>query len=113
MDLGTGSIIFTSAATWAPVASASSPVTTYLSNSVFLSFYGTAKFLIESSLHYQEHVSEYGKQWNFFLTIALLHLFGNIFKSPTSCLLAGSLLILLYQVLLNNGLSDYVLNAPR
>ena len=61
MDLGTGGLIFITAATWAPFIETYNPVSASLSNSIFLSIYGAVKFIIESTINYQEHVSEYGK----------------------------------------------------
>lgn len=57
MDMGTGAILFVAAATWAPVSASHSPVSSHLSNSVYLGIYGFIKFLVESTISYQEHVS--------------------------------------------------------
>jgi phosphatidylinositol glycan class W len=66
---------------------------------------------------HQEHVSEYGTHWNFFLTIASTSLLNGFLRPllpHKSSLFVGLALIVGYQYLLTNGgLSEFIMTAPR
>eukprot|EP00301_Raphidiophrys_heterophryoidea_P021025 c5571_g2_i2.p1 GENE.c5571_g2_i2~~c5571_g2_i2.p1 ORF type:complete len:397 (+),score=52.37 c5571_g2_i2:194-1384(+) len=75
---------------------------------------GTFRAISVRATDYQEHVSEYGTHWNFFLTIAALQLVDHVAcVEPASSLLSGGVLLLMYQGMLGCGLSEYILDAPR
>ncbi|VEU22440.1 DEKNAAC103462 [Brettanomyces naardenensis] len=68
-------------------------------------------------LNYQEHVTEYGKYWNFFFTLGCLPFLTNFFAPLIFMLspLALSLIIgLTYEyALVKGGLMEYIISAPR
>ena len=44
---------------------------------------GVIRFVSVKAVNYQEHVSEYGVQWNFFLTLAMVKVGGPLPATTT------------------------------
>ncbi|KAG0958348.1 hypothetical protein G6F32_000394 [Rhizopus arrhizus] len=118
MDMGVGSFVFSSGV----VSSRSymnnkqpSLLKSFRSGFVIL-LLGFARFFLTKSVDYQEHHSEYGLHWNFFFTLGFLPpvmtLLGFLRKQMPFAVLA-IVVIVIYQVVLNLGLQDWVMNAPR
>lgn len=79
---------------------------------------GLMRFLIVKELDYQEHVSEYGVHWNFFLTLAMTKIIGTIALSSISTVqhakYVAIILLVVHETTLQLGLSNYVLSdIPR
>lgn len=78
---------------------------------------GLGRILANRYLDYQEHVSEYGKHWNFFLTLAVIQLAATALHTvfPHKALFPLAIIVLvLYQMQLSaGGLTEYILKAPR
>lgn len=76
---------------------------------------GALRFTATNELDYQQHVSEYGVHWNFFLTLAFTKLFGTILIGilPHFEYLKYISIILLFihESILQLGASDYVIDA--
>jgi phosphatidylinositol glycan class W len=88
-----------------------------LSRCLPLVLLGGSRLLLQRGLNYQEHVSEYGVHWNFFLTLAAVQSLGPVLHAlvPHRALLPLSIVIIVtYQIQLSiAGLTDFVLRAPR
>ncbi len=78
---------------------------------------GLGRFVLNRKVDYQEHVSEYGVHWNFFLTLAAIQWLATLLHLafPQPALFPLSLVIMvIYQMYLSlGGLADFVLTAPR
>lgn len=79
---------------------------------------GLMRFFVINELDYQQHVSEYGVHWNFFLTLAVTKIIGTIllqFIPSTEHLKYVAILLLVgHETILQLGLSHYVLgDVPR
>ncbi|OQR81437.1 GPI-anchored wall transfer protein 1 [Thraustotheca clavata] len=127
MDSGVGLFIMSSALTssyarGAPDKRASSRVSLRAIWGLFrpmipVLILGVVRFITVKKVNYQEHVTEYGVHWNFYITLAslyfsysLLSLFGSIFVSVPTALI----ILTCYQIALTNyGVTDYIFNAPR
>lgn len=89
-----------------------------LAHSIPLLIMGFLRLFTTKGLEYQEHVSEYGVHWNFFFTLFIVGLLSTYVRSVLSIKnpMWWILILLSYQYLLtsrNNGVQEYVENAPR
>jgi phosphatidylinositol glycan class W len=115
MDLGVGSFLFSAGL----VSRASSSVARAAVESAVVVVLGAIRYLLTTAVGYQQHVTEYGTHWNFFLTIGLL-LFAaralRVASWPAGVALAvGAVLVAATQWALTGapGVAEYVLTAPR
>ncbi|CDK26698.1 unnamed protein product [Kuraishia capsulata CBS 1993] len=137
MDLGVGSFVFSmgmvserpvlvqkfntiSGSGLRPVSAVKSYIS-YVGRSIFavipLIILGGIRLLSVKSLEYQEHVTEYGKHWNFFITLAALPVLSAL-ASPLLKLVPTLLLSIAFSVvyevfLVKYGWLSYVLSAER
>eukprot|EP01129_Flabellula_baltica_P009981 TRINITY_DN4164_c0_g1_i1.p1 TRINITY_DN4164_c0_g1~~TRINITY_DN4164_c0_g1_i1.p1 ORF type:complete len:453 (-),score=67.86 TRINITY_DN4164_c0_g1_i1:49-1407(-) len=75
---------------------------------------GIGRTLMVKSVNYQEHVSEYGVHWNFFLTLSSVSLFAAILDAPIKySALIGIILSIIQQIALQSGLEHFILEGPR
>lgn len=77
---------------------------------------GLARFFMIKEIDYQQHVSEYGVHWNFFLTLAATKIISTIifalFRGDASVMAkyCGIILVTLHEMALQIGLAEYVIN---
>lgn len=128
MDLGVGSFVFSMGIVSTRsiiLAKFNNVKVTYISRlwkSISSSFtvlgLGFLRLFFVKNLDYQEHVSEYGVHWNFFITLVLVGPL-TIFMSPLFSVIprciAGLLVSLVYEWFIVNreGFLNYLLLAPR
>ncbi|CAG8482626.1 7672_t:CDS:2 [Acaulospora morrowiae] len=78
---------------------------------------GFIRMMMVKGVDYQEHVSEYGKHWNFFFTLGLLPILVTICRTVqkyTRFSFVGLAVAFFYQIALSwFGLQDYIQYAPR
>lgn len=89
----------------------------FINNSPLLAL-GLIRFFIVNELEYQQHISEYGVHWNFFLTLAFTKIIGTILLSLISTVdhvkYIAIILLVSHETSLQLGLSNYVLSdIPR
>lgn len=112
MDLGAGSFVMAAALVSSRARGKTRPdIFRTAKRMVPLLGLGLIRLLTTKGLEYQEHVSEYGVQWNFFFTLAVISPFAAIFPSGwlSPCILIGT-----YQYCLSNyNLQEFIENAPR
>ena len=77
---------------------------------------GMVRVVMVKGVDYPEHVTEYGVHWNFFLTLAVMPVFGALCRPFTRFArysVLGLIVAVVYQVLLwTTGLEAYVLSDP-
>lgn len=78
---------------------------------------GAVRFAATNELDYQQHISEYGVHWNFFLTLACTKLFGTILLGilPHFEYIKYLAMILLFghELFLQLGAADYVFDPDQ
>lgn len=78
---------------------------------------GVARFFVINELDYQQHISEYGVHWNFFLTLAITKVVGTIIIGLLPRIehtkYAAIVIVTLHELLLQLGLSNYVIDAAN
>ncbi|TPX71209.1 hypothetical protein SpCBS45565_g01274 [Spizellomyces sp. 'palustris'] len=131
MDLGVGLFIFSGGVVAGPrlKTTASEPLQK-LYKSIKLCapvmVLGVARMILTKGVNYQEHVTEYGVHWNFFMTLALIPLVITILQLLAPGLSFTTLAVVIsvelsndtgkqvYTILLQNmGLEQYIMDAPR
>ena len=126
MDLGVGSFVFSSGVVSArqPTTSAVRQLMNAFRSSFVILLLGIIRMVLTKNLEYQEHVTEYGVHWNFFVTLGLLPPFVTLFRLisrnriPFS-VFAG-IITLTYEWALKNmrigeyeSVMAYIIKAPR
>ncbi|RHZ80596.1 hypothetical protein Glove_134g60 [Diversispora epigaea] len=78
---------------------------------------GFIRLIMVKGVDYQEHVTEYGKHWNFFFTLGLLPIFVTLCRAIQKYVrfsFVGIGIAILYQIVLSfYGLQDYIHDSPR
>lgn len=76
---------------------------------------GAIRFAATNELDYQQHISEYGVHWNFFLTLAFTKFFGTILLGilPHFEYLKylSMALLIAHEVFLQLGAADYIIDS--
>lgn len=114
MDLGVGTFILSMGLTSVPAKGRQRLVFNYvlktISSSLILVILGCARTFMIKMTNYQEHVTEYGVHWNFFLTLALVRIVAVClqyalpwFCSQLGYFLLSILLMISYQFMLSKG----------
>ena len=79
---------------------------------------GLGRYFCTEALRYQHQVTEYGTQWNFFITLLVLTLFNeivlNFLKSVSEVFFLAVLFLVTHELVLAIGLKQWILSdAPR
>jgi glucosaminylphosphatidylinositol acyltransferase len=78
---------------------------------------GFGRFVVLKLLNYQEHVSEYGIHWNFFVTLFCVWTAADIIhtlRSPSYVLCFALMWLIVYQyILVSTDLTDYLMGNER
>ncbi|KAI9226038.1 MAG: GWT1-domain-containing protein [Piptocephalis tieghemiana] len=124
MDLGVGSVVYSAGlvasrqympTTWSRISPPRLALNA-LKDAFPLVILGLARLAFVKGAAYQEHVSEYGVHWNFFLTLSGLPIGVALCKSlfAQRAGLAACVVALAYQYILSYmGLQSFILEAPR
>eukprot|EP01017_Pseudomicrothorax_dubius_P043592 TRINITY_DN7288_c0_g1_i12.p1 TRINITY_DN7288_c0_g1~~TRINITY_DN7288_c0_g1_i12.p1 ORF type:complete len:442 (+),score=61.53 TRINITY_DN7288_c0_g1_i12:139-1464(+) len=118
MDLGVGLTLFTSGYVARQVRNANQGLIKRIIRSMSgaspILIIGVVRLILVKAVNYQEHVSEYGVHWNFFITLSVVSFVAPFIRlSPNGYFIAGIGLALVYQAFLSLGLDNYILYAPR
>jgi len=77
---------------------------------------GAARMAAVKSVEYQEHFSEYGVHWNFFMTLAAVVLLAKVLpvpEQPEWRAAAGAVVAVAHQAMLLGGLGEVALSDQR
>ncbi|XP_054282076.1 uncharacterized protein LOC128999533 [Macrosteles quadrilineatus] len=109
MDIGVGMFVISNALVEKQTSGTFTWKKTVMSSLVLLSI-GIMRCLLIQNLDYQMHVSEYGRHWNFFITLAFTKLLSTLFciTFRGHSLVTGIVLVLIHQYLLSHSLESFV-----
>jgi len=118
MDVGTGSVLFASSLVARHDRDKSTPLLGRLKQAVLSSLpmlvVGGVRLALHKSLDYQEHISEYGVHWNFFLSLAVVVVLSSLLEASSKVRLGiCGILMLSYETCLHLGLEDYIFRGER
>ena len=123
MDLGVGAIIFVGGlmrrggcqTEARPIDAYSRGVVRVIQRHTLLVAAGIGRAVAVRATSYHVVDSEYGKDWNFFFTLALVALGVSLLEGRTSraAAIRGASVLIVHQMGLLLGLTDYVLHTPR
>lgn len=78
---------------------------------------GVARFTATNELDYQQHVSEYGVHWNFFLTLAITKFLGTMIIGAVGSLrhlkIVAIALLFVHEMILHMGATQYVIDPEK
>lgn len=78
---------------------------------------GVARFTATNELDYQQHVSEYGVHWNFFLTLAITKCLGTLIIGAVASLrylkVVAIALLFVHEMILHVGATQYVIDPEK
>lgn len=80
---------------------------------------GFSRFVVTKEINYQEHLTEYGVHWNFFITLAMVKILGTVIESfmrnANQIKYAAIAILVIHETILQLGLSNYIMDdkAPR
>eukprot|EP00826_Nyctotherus_ovalis_P026142 TRINITY_DN2040_c0_g1_i15.p1 TRINITY_DN2040_c0_g1~~TRINITY_DN2040_c0_g1_i15.p1 ORF type:complete len:361 (+),score=75.41 TRINITY_DN2040_c0_g1_i15:152-1234(+) len=116
MDIGTGSILFISGISYALIevtTTGSSRIARALRHNLVVLAIGVGRTVAVKVVNYQEHVSEYGVHWNFFLTIAVVSTLVALFPKswqPFAHYIAIAIMICYECLLKFTKLEEYIIS---
>ncbi|KAJ3171648.1 Glucosaminyl phosphatidylinositol (GlcN-PI) nositol acylation protein [Geranomyces variabilis] len=125
MDLGVGMFVFTGGIVAGPRIKTSSVdrrcAIANLGKSIRASLVvltlGLLRMVVTKSVNYQEHVSEYGVHWNFFMTLGLIPVLisaAQVVAPRVNLAVLGGIIMLAYTLALRmTSLELFILYAPR
>jgi glucosaminylphosphatidylinositol acyltransferase len=121
MDVGVGLFIFSNGIIVKPSASAFSKkkFQKLLVGCLPLFILGFSRLVVTKEINYQEHVTEYGVHWNFFITLAVTKIVGTVIegfmKTAEQIKYAALGIMVAHETILQLGLSNYIMddNLPR
>lgn len=116
MDVGVGLYIFSNGIIVKPSATAFSKkkFQKLLVGCLPLFILGFSRLVVTKEINYQEHLTEYGVHWNFFITLAMTKIFGTVIegfmKTADQIKYAAVGILVAHETILQLGLSNFIMN---
>jgi glucosaminylphosphatidylinositol acyltransferase len=116
MDVGVGLFIFSNGIIVKPSATAFSKkkFQKLLVGCLPLFILGFSRLVLTKEINYQEHVTEYGVHWNFFITLAVTKIFGTVIegfmKTADQIKYTALGIMVVHETILQLGLSNYIMD---
>jgi glucosaminylphosphatidylinositol acyltransferase len=116
MDVGVGLFIFSNGIIVKPSATAFSKkkFQKLLVGCLPLFILGFSRLVLTKEINYQEHVTEYGVHWNFFITLAVTKILGTVIegfmKTADQIKYSALGIMVVHETVLQLGLSNYVMD---
>lgn len=116
MDVGVGLFVFSNGIIVKPSASAFSKkkFQKLLVGCLPLFILGFSRLVVTKEIKYQEHLTEYGAHWNFFITLAVTKIIGTTvegFLKTTAQIKYTALAIMVaHEAVLQLGLSNFIMD---
>lgn len=117
MDVGVGLFIFSNGIIVKPSACAFSKkkFQKLMVGCLPLFILGASRLVVTKEINYQEHLTEYGVHWNFFITLAVTKIFGTVIegfmKTADQIKYASVAILVVHEAILQLGLSNYIMDT--
>ncbi|XP_022914374.1 uncharacterized protein [Onthophagus taurus] len=117
MDVGVGLFVFANAIVAPEIKGYTNSLKKTLIDALPLIILGVGRYISTTLTDYSVSVTEYGKHWNFFMTLAATRILSSLvlhFVKPKFSLATGIIILFLHEFILQHGVSDYVFgDKPR
>lgn len=121
MDVGVGLFVFSNGIVVRPSATGftKKKLQKLLLGCLPLFILGFSRLIVIKEINYQEHLTEYGVHWNFFITLAMTKIFGTVIegflKTANQIKYSAVAILVVHETILQLGISNYIMdeNLPR
>ena len=116
MDVGVGCFVFSSGFVAGPRLQTGGSLKRTIKLVLPVLLLGVIRAVLTKAVDYQEHVSEYGVHWNFFITLGLMPLLiyiQNFFFRHIPLYSIALITLGVYQYSLATGVEEFIMHSPR
>lgn len=116
MDVGVGLFVFSNGIVVKPsaVPFSKKKFQKLLVSCLPLFILGFSRLVLTKEINYQEHVTEYGVHWNFFITLAVTKMFGTVLegfmRTAEHIKYSALMLMMFHETCLQLGLSNFIMD---
>ncbi|GJQ84082.1 hypothetical protein Trydic_g12062 [Trypoxylus dichotomus] len=116
MDVGVGLFVYANAIVAPEIRTGSSTLKKSIIDTVPLIVLGIGRYIATTITNYNVSITEYGRHWNFFITLAFTRIISSfilVYLPIKGSVIYGILILIFHETLLQNGLADYVFGSAK
>ncbi|KAI4466481.1 phosphatidylinositol-glycan biosynthesis class w protein [Holotrichia oblita] len=116
MDVGVGLFVYANAIVAPEIRTRDNSLKKSFIDTVPLIILGIGRYVATTLTDYNVSITEYGKHWNFFITLAFTRIIASIiliYLPIKFSAIYGILMLVFHEVILQNGLAEYVMGSSH